>query len=105
MHGLELIRSEYDQIEIQPNALATELIRMIAAKMGQRYRIIKQKIALRRNGCPPAVTSSVIFSVPITLDTSRQVAMAAIGIMTEFVRKSKKSKNCIPITVAFANGP
>ena len=35
----------------------------------------------------------------MTLDTSRQVAIAAIGIMTELVRKSKKSRNCIPITV------
>ena len=34
-------------------------------------------------------------STPMTRETSRQVAMAAIGIMTEFVRKSKKSRNCI----------
>ena len=41
----------------------------------------------------------------MTRDTSRQVAMAAIGIMTELVKKSKKSKNCIPNTVTPASGP
>ena len=41
----------------------------------------------------------------MTRETSRQVAMAAIGIMTEFVRKSKKSRNCIPMTVTPASGP
>ena len=37
-------------IEIQPSALATELARMIAAKMGQRYRSIKLNTGLRRKG-------------------------------------------------------
>ncbi len=37
-------------IEIHPNAFATELIRMIAAKIGQRYLIINWKTAFRRNG-------------------------------------------------------
>ena len=35
----------------------------------------------------------------------RQMVMAAMGIMTELVRKSKKSKNCIPNTVTPASGP
>ena len=34
-----------------------------------------------------------------------QVKSAAIGIMTEFVRKSKKSRNCIPMMVTLASGP
>ena len=63
------------------------------------------KMAFRLNGWPPSVTSFSIFSTPMTLDTSRQVAIAAIGIMTELVRKSKKSRNCIPITVMPASGP
>ena len=41
----------------------------------------------------------------MTRETSRQVAMAAMGIMTELVRKSKKSKNCMPIIVTLASGP
>jgi len=31
--------------------------------------------------------------------------MAAIGIITELVRKSKKSRNCMPMMVTFAKGP
>ena len=92
-------------IEIHPNAFATELISMIAAKIGQRYWIINWKITFLRNGWPPSVTSCSIFATPMTFDTRRQVAIAAIGIITEFVRKSKKSRNCIPITVTPASGP
>ena len=90
---------------IQPSAFATELTRMMAAKTGQRYWIIKLKMTLRRNGLPLKVTSSSIFFTPMTRETSRQVVMAAMGIMTELVRKSKKSKNCIPNTVTPASGP
>ena len=79
-------------IVIIPNAFATELIKMIAAKNGQRYLIIKQKIFLRRNGCPSFVISFSNLSTPTTLDTRRHVAIAAIGIITEFVMKSKKFK-------------
>ena len=78
---------------------------MMAAKTGQRKRIMKAKIFFRLNGAPFAVTSSSIFSTPITLETSRQVAIAAIGIMTVFVRKSKKSRNCMPMMVTSASGP
>ena len=97
--------SFYGYIEIHPNAFATELTRMIAAKIGQRYLIMNWKMTFRLNRWPPSVTSFSIFSTPMTLDTSRQVAIAAIGIMTELVRKSKKSRNCIPITVMSASGP
>ena len=90
---------------IQPSAFATELTRMMAAKTGQRYWIIKLKMTLRRNGLPLKVTSSSIFLTPMTRETSSQVVMAAMGIMTELVRKSKKSKNCIPNTVTPASGP
>ena len=92
-------------MEMTPSAFATELMRMMAAKMGQRYFIIKLKMRLRRKGLPSSVTSSSIFSTPMTRDTSRQVVMAAMGIMTELVRKSKKSRNCIPKTVNRARGP
>lgn len=92
-------------IVIIPNAFATELIKMIAAKNGQRYLIIKQKIFLRRNGCPSFVISFSNLSTPTTLDTRRHVAIAAIGIITEFVMKSKKSRNCIPMIFTNASGP
>lgn len=83
-------------IEIIPNAFATELIRITAAKIGHRYLIIKLKIFFRLKVPFSWVISSSIFLTPITRDTNRQVAMAATGIITEFVRKSKKSRNCIP---------
>ena len=37
-------------MEMTPRALATELTRMMAAKMGQRYRSIKLNTGLRRKG-------------------------------------------------------
>ena len=40
--------------------------------------------------------SSEIFLNPTTLRIKKQVAKAASGIITEFVRKSKKSRNAIP---------
>ena len=46
-----------------------------------------------------------LLSRPITRETSRQMAMAAMGIMTELVKKSKKSKNGIPRMVTEASGP
>ena len=49
--------------------------------------------------------SSSIFCRPTTLETNRQIAIAAIGIITELVRKSKKSRNCMPMMVTPASGP
>lgn len=92
-------------MEIHPNAFATELNKMIPAKIGHRYCIINRKTFLLLNVPPPYVTSSSILFTPTTLETKRQVAIAAIGIMTEFVRKSKKSKNCMPMIFTFARGP
>ena len=92
-------------MEIHPNAFATELKRMIIAKIGQRYRIIKLKTFFLLNVPSPCRTSSSIFFTPITLEISSQVANAAIGIITEFVRKSKKSRNCIPMIFTQASGP
>lgn len=92
-------------MEIHPNAFATELNKMTPAKIGHRYCIIKAKIFFLRNFPPPYVTSSSTFLIPTTLDTNRQIAIAAIGIITELVRKSKKSKNCIPMIFTFARGP
>jgi len=37
--------------------------------------------------------------------TKRHVISAATGIITELVRKSKKSRNCIPIIFTNASGP
>ena len=78
---------------------------MIAAKIGQRYWIIKLKIFFLRKVLSPRRTSFSIRFTPITLDTRRQVAIAAIGIITELVRKSKKSRNCIPIIFTNPSGP
>ena len=78
---------------------------MIPAKIGHRYCIINRKTFLLLNVPPPYVTSSSILFTPTTLEIKRQVAIAAIGIMTEFVRKSKKSKNCMPMIFTFARGP
>ena len=79
-------------MEIHPNAFATELNKMIPAKIGHRYCIINRKTFLLLNVPPPYVTSSSILFTPTTLEIKRQVAIAAIGIMTEFVRKSKNPK-------------
>ena len=92
-------------MEIHPNAFATELSRMIAAKIGQRYLIIKLKIFFLLKVPSPRTTSSSIFFSPITLEIRRHVAIAAIGIITELVRKSKKSRNCIPMIFTHASGP
>ena len=40
-------------IDIHPNALATELARMIRAKIGHRYLIITTKIFFLRNALSP----------------------------------------------------
>ena len=92
-------------MEITPNAFATELSRIIAANIGQRYLIIKLKIFFLRKVPPSATTSSSIFSTPTFLEIKRQVASAAIGIITELVRKSKKSRNCIPMIFTKPSGP
>ena len=78
---------------------------MITAKIGQRYLIIKLKIFFLLNVPSSRRTSSSIFFSPITLEIRRHVANAAIGIITEFVRKSKKSRNCIPMIFTNASGP
>ena len=44
-------------------------------------------------------------STPTFLEIKRQVASAAIGIITELVRKSKKSRNCIPMIFTKPSGP
>ena len=58
-------------MEMTPSAFATELMRMMAAKMGQRYFIIKLKMRLRRKTYTFSVTSSSIFSTPMTRDTQQ----------------------------------
>ena len=64
---------------MMPNALATELARIMAANTGQSQRIMKLKMRLRRKGLPPSVT--------------------------ELVRKSKKSRNYMPMIFTPASGP
>jgi len=80
-------------------------MRIIAAKNGQRKRIMALKTFFRRNICSPSRTSCSIRFTPATRETSRQTAIAAMGIMTEFVRKSKKSSSCIPMIFTPASGP
>ena len=63
------------------------------------------KILFRRNAPPFSVTSCSMRSTPITRETRMQLAMAATGIMTELVRKSKKSRNCMPSIVTLESGP
>ena len=92
-------------MEINPNAFAIELNKIMNAKIGHKYLIMKLNIFLRLNEFPSCVISASIFSKPTTLETKIQMAIAAIVIMTEFVKKSKKSKNCIPMIVTFDNGP
>ena len=92
-------------MEINPNAFAIELNKMMNAKIGHKYWIMKLNIFLRLNAFPSCVISASIFSKPTTLETKIQMAIAAIGIMTEFVKKSKKSKNRIPMIVTLDNGP
>lgn len=85
-------------IDIQPNAFATELSRMISAKIGHRYFIITTNIFFLRNLLSPWQISSSILSIPTTRDTSRLVTNAAIGIITEFVRKSNRSKTAFRVS-------
>ena len=92
-------------IEIQPNAFATELARIIIAKIGQRYLIMTTNIFFLRNAASPCLISSSMRSMPTTFDTNILVIMAAIGIITELVRKSKKSRNCMPMIFTIASGP
>ena len=88
-----------------PNAFAMELRRIITAKMGQRYLIIMLKTFFLRKLPLSSRTSSSIFPTPTIRVINRQVVKAAIGIMTEFVIKSKKSRNCMPVILILARGP
>ena len=92
-------------MEIHPNAFATELARMIIVKIGHKYLIITTKIFFLRKLFSPCLISSSIRSIPTTLETNKLVISAAIGIITEFVRKSKKSRNCIQMIFTNASGP
>ena len=82
-----------------------ELKSIITANIGQRYLIIKLNIFLRLKVLSPRRTSASTVFKPITFDTRIHVANAAIGIITELVKKSKKSKNCIPIILTHDSGP
>ena len=64
-----------------------------------------RKITLLRKGCPSRSTSSSTFAIVIYRVTRMQIASAAMGIITEFVRKSKKSRNGMPIRVMKDSGP
>ena len=78
---------------------------MMAAKKGHRKRIMALKIFFRLKVPWPSSISASMRSTPMTLDTTMQMTMAAMGIITELVRKSKKSRNCIPRMVTLARGP
>ena len=49
------------------------------------------------------ISSSIRFIRRFSIN--RLVSIAAIGIITEFVRKSKKIQNCMPIILIPTNGP
>ena len=81
--------------ENKPNTLAIELISIIKMQIGAKY--FKKKLYsffLRK--FEDISTSSAIFLNPTILIIRIQVERAAIGIIIEFVKKSKKSKNDIP---------
>ena len=61
--------------------IATELTRIIIAKIGHRYLIITTNIFFLRNLLSPCRISSSIRSTPTTLDTNKLVINAAIGII------------------------
>ena len=79
-------------MEINPNAFAIELNKIMNAKIGHKYWIMKLNIFLRLNEFPSCVISASIFSKPTTLETKIQMAIAAIGIMTEFVKNQRSLK-------------
>lgn len=54
---------------------------------------------------PPSLTSSTTNLGPTTKPTTRQVAIAAIGMSTELAMKSKKSRKDIPRGCSMDRGP
>ena len=81
--------------ENKPNTLPIELISIIKMQIGAKY--FKKKLYsffLRK--FEDISTYSEIFLNPTILIIRIQVERAAIGIIIEFVKKSKKSKNDIP---------
>ena len=67
--------------------------------------MVKLKIPFRLKGCPSFSTSSSTALVPMRMVTISQMQKAAIGIMTELVRKSEKSRNCMPMILINPRGP
>ena len=82
-------------MEIHPNTLATELRRTTMMHTGARQRINRLYIFLRLKADDFSTSSSIRLS-PTTRVTKKQVARAAMGIIRELVRKSKKSRMDIP---------
>ena len=78
-------------MEIHPNAFATELNKMIPAKIRTQILYHKQK-DFSSFECAATICHFFFDSLypRQPLKQKGQVAIAAIGIMTEFVRKSKK---------------
>ena len=82
-------------MEIIPNTFAIELHKIIIRQIGAKYlrKTVYNFFLRKEEDCS---ISSEIFLNPTTLRIKKQVAKAASGIITEFVRKSKKSRNAIP---------
>ena len=76
----------------------TEETRMARIQMGATKRITIENIFFQPN-LPESSTSSITACGFMKKPTNRQVARAIMGIIMLFVRKSKKSRNCIPMTV------
>ena len=89
--------------------LMRELEQRYAGKLRIQTVVSRETVAGSLTGRVPFLIETGALEeavgLPMTRDTSRQVAMAAMGIITELVRKSKKSRNCIPNTVTLARGP
>ena len=95
MLDIYLISRAFVYILIIPKTFNTELIKIMAKKAIQKYLINKLYIFCLLNSDDILISSSILLSVT-ECKMSTQVAIAAIGIITEFEIKSKKSRKSIP---------
>ena len=73
-------------------------------QMGARYFMKKWYIFLRLNADDCSISASIL-AKPTTRTIRKHVASAAMGIMIELVKKSKKSSSCIPNMRTFSHTP
>ena len=80
-----------------PNTFSSELTRMMSRQMGAKYFMNTPYIRFLRNAEESSISWAIAFR-PTARVMRKQVASAPMGIITEFVRKSKKSSMSIPRT-------